>query len=151
MAQSLAKILVHLVFSTKDRHKHFHKPAHRDELHRYLGGILAQLDCQPVVVGGVEDHVHFLFALSRTLTVADLVKELKRSSAIWLKANDPQYSEFSWQSGYGIFSIAYSQIEAVRAYICNQEEHHRKMSYQDEVLTLLKKYDVPFDERYLWQ
>jgi hypothetical protein len=83
--------------------------------------------------------------------VADLVKELKRSSAIWLKANDPQYSDFSWQSGYGIFSIAFSQIEAVRTYISNQEEHHRTMSYKDEVLALLKKYDVPFDERYLWQ
>ena len=151
MAQSLAKILVHLVFSTKDRRKHFHKPTHRDELHRYLGGILSNLDCQPVIVGGVEDHVHLLFALSRTVTVADLVKELKRSSAIWLQANDPQYADFSWQSGYGIFSIAYSQIEGARAYISNQEEHHRKMSYQDEVLTLLKRYDVPFDERYLWQ
>jgi len=150
MSQSLAKILVHLVFSTKNRRKDLRDTALRAELYRYMGGILERLDCQPVVVGGVDDHVHLLFALSRTMTVAGVVKEVKRSSAIWLRAKHPEYSDFSWQSGYGVFSIAYSQIEAVKAYITNQEEHHRKMSYQDEVITLLKKYDIPFDERYLW-
>ena len=151
MSQSLAKILAHLVFSTKNRRRDLRDTALRAELHRYMGGILANLDCQPVVVGGVEDHVHLLFALSRTITVAEVVKEVKRSSSIWLRANHPGCTDFAWQSGYGIFSIAYSQIEAVRTYITNQEEHHHKMSYQDEVITLLQKYDVPFDERFLWE
>ena len=131
MPQSLAKILVHTVFSTKE-----HRPFLRDktlgeELHRYLGGVLANLDCQPVIVGGAEDHVHFLCALSRTRDAATVIKESKRGSSLWLKTKGPGLEEFAWQNGYGIFSIGYSQIEAVRNYIAKQEEHHRKMSFQD--------------------
>ena len=150
MAQSLAKILLHLVFSTKERRPFLKDQTLREELHRYLGGILTNLECQPLIIGGVEDHVHLLFAHSRTATVADGVKELKRGSTVWLKTKTPVLSEFAWQNGYGVFSIGQSQVEDVRAYIAGQKEHHRKISFQDEFRRLLQRYEIAFDERYVW-
>ena len=150
MAQSLAKILLHLVFSTKERRPFLRDQPVREALHRYLGGILAKLECQPLTIGGVEDHVHLLFAHSRTVTVADVVKELKRGSSLWVKSQGPGLSEFEWQNGYGVFSIGQSQVEDVRAYIAGQEEHHRTVSFQDEFRRLLERYQVAFDERYVW-
>jgi REP-associated tyrosine transposase len=150
MPQSLAKILVHTVFSTQERRPFLRDISLRQELHRYLGGILTHLDCQPIVVGGVEDHVHLLCALSRTSTASDTVKELKRGSALWLKSKAPALQDFAWQNGYGIFSIGFSQIESVREYILTQEEHHRKVSFQDELRLLLKRYEIAFHEKYLW-
>ena len=150
MPQSLAKILVHTVFSTKDRRPFLRDRALREELHRYLGGILANLECQPVIAGGVEDHVHLLCALSRTCTAADMVKEVKRGSSLWLKTRSADLADFAWQSGYGIFSVGFSQIEAVRKYISGQEEHHDNVSFQDEFRQLLKRYEIEFDERYVW-
>ena len=150
MAQSLAKILLHMVFSTKERQPFLRDQALREELHRYLGGILTNLECQPLIVGGVEDHVHLLFAHSRTATVADVVKELKRGSTVWLKTKSPALTEFAWQNGYGVFSIGQSQVEDVRAYIAGQEVHHRKISFQEEFHRLLQRYEIAFDERYVW-
>ena len=146
MPQSLAKILVHTVFSTKER-----RPFLRDkELHRYLGGILTNLDCQPIIAGGVEDHVHLLCALSCTCGPAEMVKEAKRGSSLWLKTRGPDLQAFAWQNGYGIFSIGFSQIQSVRDYIAGQEEHHREVSFQDEFRQLLRRYEIAFDERYVW-
>jgi putative transposase len=150
MPQSLAKILVHSVFSTKDRRPFLHDRTLRLELHHYLGGILAQLDCQPMIVGGVADHVHLLCALSRTCEPAAMIKEAKRGSSLWLKTRSPELQDFAWQNGYGIFSIAFSQIGSVRKYIAGQEEHHRKTSFQDEFRQLLRRYEIVFDERYVW-
>jgi REP element-mobilizing transposase RayT len=150
MSQSLAKILIHTVFSTKERRPFLHDRPLREELHRYLGGILSNLECQPIIVGGVEDHVHLLCALSRTCEPAELVKEAKRGSSIWLKTKSPDLHDFAWQSGYGMFSIGFSQIESVRNYIAAQEEHHRKVSFQDEFRQLLQRYEIEFDERYVW-
>jgi REP element-mobilizing transposase RayT len=148
--QSLAKILVHTVFSTKDRRPFLRDKSLRDELHRYIGGILTNLECQPVIVGGVEDHVHLLCALSRTCDAAAMVKEVKRGSSLWLKTKSSDLVDFAWQNGYGIFSIGFSQIESVRDYIARQEEHHRKVSFQDEFRELLRRYEIEFDERYVW-
>jgi len=150
MPQSLAKILVHTVFSTKDRRPFLRDKPLREELHRYLGGILANHDCQPIIIGGVEDHVHILSTFSRTGTVAEMVKEIKRASSLWLKTKSPALRDFAWQNGYGIFSIGNSQVEAVRNYIAGQEDHHRKVSFQDELRELLKKCEIEFDERYMW-
>ena len=150
MPQSLAKILVHTVFSTKDRRPFLRDSALREEMHRYLGGILSNLTCQPIIVGGVEDHVHLLCALARTCQAAEMVKEVKRGSSLWIKTKDASLSEFSWQNGYGIFSIGFSQVPSVKDYIADQEEHHRKMSFQDEFRTLLRRYQIDFDERYVW-
>jgi putative transposase len=166
MAQSLAKILLHVVFSTKERRPFLKDRLLREEVNRYLGGILTNLDCQPLIIGAVEDHVHLLFTQSRTATVADVVKELKRGSTVWLKTKLPAnetigdrvgrwkgepLTDFAWQSGYGVFSIGQSQIENVRAYIARQEEHHRKISFQEEFRRLLQRYEIGFDERYVWE
>jgi REP element-mobilizing transposase RayT len=150
MSQSLAKILVHTVFSTKDRRPLLGIKPLRDELHRCLGGILTDLECQPIIVGGVEDHVHLLCALARTRDVASMVKEVKRGSSLWLKTKSQELQDFSWQNGYGMFSIGFSQIGSVCGYIANQEEHHRKVSFTDEFRLLLKRYEIEFDERYVW-
>ena len=101
-------------------------------------------------MGGVDDHVHLLSTLARTCTAAEVVKELKRGSSLWIKTKDPRLQDFSWQNGYGMFSIGFSQIAAVKEYILGQEEHHRKMSFQEEFRALLHKYHVDFDERYVW-
>ena len=150
MPQSLAKILIHTVFSTKDRRPYLHDRALRDEMHAYLGGILSNLGCQPIIVGGVADHVHLLSTLARTSTPADMVKEIKRSSSLWVKSKSPQLQAFGWQNGYGVFSLGFSQISDVKRYIANQEEHHRKISFQDELREFLRRYEVEFDERYMW-
>ncbi len=150
MPQSLAKILVHAVFSTKERRPFLRQPALRDQLHHYLGGILKHLDCQPVSVGGVADHVHLLAALSRTIQTAEMIKELKRSSSLWIKEQDSDLRDFAWQSGYGAFSIGFSQLEEVRHYIAGQEAHHQKLTFQDEFRLFLKRYELAFDERYVW-
>jgi REP-associated tyrosine transposase len=150
MPQSLAKILVHTVFSTKQRRPFLRDRKLRIEMHAYLGGILANLDCQPIIVGGVEDHVHLLYALARTRDAATMVKEVKRGSSLWIKTKSPELRDFSWQNGYGIFSMGFSQIPEVKQYIANQEEHHRKMSFQDELRTLLQRYQIEYDEHYVW-
>lgn len=150
MSQSLAKIIVHTVFSTKERRPFLRDPALRDELHHYLGGILNNLGCQPILVGGAEDHVHILSTLARTCEAAEMVKELKRSSSLWIKTKDAGLQDFAWQKGYGIFSIGFSQITQVREYIADQEEHHGRISFQDEFRALLAKYEVDYDERYVW-
>jgi REP element-mobilizing transposase RayT len=150
MPQSVAKILVHAVWSTKERRAFLRDQALREELHHYLGGILAHLGCQPVIVGGVEDHVHLLCALSRTCEAAQMVKEAKRSSSLWLKTKGADLEGFGWQSGYGIFSIGFSQIEAVRRYIGGQAAHHRRITFQDEFRLLLRRYQIACEERYVW-
>ena len=148
--QSLAKILVHTVFSTKERRPFLRDKTLREEMHRYLGEIVTKLECQPIIAGGVEDHVHLLCTLSRTCNAADLVKELKRGSSVWVKSKRPELRDFAWQNGYGIFSVGFSQIESVQDYIAGQEEHHRKVSFQDEFRQLLGRYKIEFDERYVW-
>ena len=149
MPQSLSKILLHLVFSTKDRRPFLHDTL-RDEMHRYIGGILNRLECPPIIVGGVEDHVHVLCLLSRTCAPADMIKEVKRGSSLWLKDKTPELHDFAWQNGYGIFSIGFSQVKDVRLYIERQEEHHRKFTFQEEFRRLLKRYEVAYDEAYVW-
>jgi len=150
MPQSLAKILVHAVFSTKDRRPFLHDKILREELHRCLGGILANRDCQPIIVGGVADHVHFLATLSRTCEAAEMIKEAKRGSSLWLSTQTADLRDFAWQTGYAIFSIGFSQVVMVRNYIAGQEEHHQKVSFQDELRDFLKRYEIEFDERYVW-
>ena len=150
MSQSLAKILLHAAFSTKDRFPFLQNTAIREEMHAYLGGILENLDCHAMAVGGVSDHVHLLFSFARVETVADVIKELKRSSSAWVKTKSPAMKKFAWQSGYGVFSIGFSQTKAVQAYIAGQERRHRKLSFQDEMREFLRRYEIDFDERYVW-
>jgi len=151
MPQSLSAVYLHGVFSTKERRLFLRDVATRTELHAYLGGASRQLDCPPLIVGGVEDHVHILARFGRTITQADWIKEIKRVSSGWLKERDPaSCRDFAWQAGYGVFSVSASRLDAVREYIVTQEEHHRKSTFQDEFRALLRKHGVEWDERYVW-
>lgn len=150
MPQSLANVLVHVVFSTKQRRALLQVADLRDEMHRYLAGVSAKLECPAIIVGGAVDHIHLLAAQSRTITLADWVKELKRASSLWAKKKSRQWSLFQWQTGYGAFSVSQSQKDRVREYVRTQEDHHRRFSFQDELRKLLKKHGVAFDERYVW-
>lgn len=149
MPQSLSNILLHLIFSTKDRHPWLHTGI-RDNTHAFLAGVVRQSGCEAYRVGGVADHVHLAIGLSPTLAVANLVKELKTVSNKWLKAQDDSFQKFSWQNGYGVFSVGMSQKETLLHYIDTQEEHHRTQSFQDEYRAFLIKYSIEFDERYIW-
>ena len=150
MSQSLSAVYVHLTFSTKHRHPFLRDRNTREALHAYLGGVSKQLDCPPILVGGVEDHVHVLARLARTISQAHWIKELKRVSNPWLKEQGPEYQQFEWQGGYGIFSVSASNVEQVTAYIASQEEHHRAMTFQDELRVLFRKHNIEWDERYVW-
>jgi putative transposase len=150
MSQSLSRIYLHLVFSTKDRYPYFGNKELRDELHSYLGGVLKTLKTEPVEIGGVADHVHALILFPRTMTVAEMVKETKRASTTWVRSQKEVWKNFHWQGGYGVFSVSPSNVEDVVAYIRNQEEHHRRVTFQDEYRALLKKHAVCFDEKYVW-
>jgi len=147
MPQSLAQILVHLVFSTKNREP-FIADDIRDDLHAYIGGIVANLSGTLLKAGSVEDHIHLLVAHPRTASSAQLVEAIKTGSSKWMKNKGA--TRFHWQNGYGAFSISPSHRPALEKYIINQREHHRVTTFEDEYRTLLKKYGVAFDERYVW-
>jgi putative transposase len=150
MPQSLANVLVHIVFSTKQRYPFLSDKDVRAEMHAYLGGTCNELECPVLIVGGVADHVHILCALSRKITIAKLVGDVKRGSSKWIKTKGRMLTKFAWQNGYGVFSVGESEVERVRRYIVGQEDHHRKKTFQDEYRSFLKEYGVDFDERYVW-
>ncbi|QDU59331.1 Transposase IS200 like protein [Planctomycetes bacterium Pan216] len=150
MAQSLAKVYLHLVFSTKGRVPFLKERDVQLRLHAYLAGASGNLDSPSVTVGGVEDHVHMLCRFGRNLAIADLIRELKRQSSRWIKEEHPRLHDFQWQQGYGAFSISPSHVGALSTYIAEQEEHHRHKSFQEEFRTLCAKYGVELDERYVW-
>jgi REP element-mobilizing transposase RayT len=150
MGQSLAQIYLHIVFSTKNRRPLLQDQTIRNEMHAFLGGECKKLDCPVLRVGGNDDHVHILCRLGRTISIAELVKELKRESSQWVKTKDPSLADFYWQAGYGAFSVSPRHVEILRVYIANQEDHHRTETFQDEFRRLLKKYGIEWDERYVW-
>jgi putative transposase len=150
MPQSLSIVYIHLVFSTKERRPFLRDVHLRSMLHAQLGEISKRLDCAPILVGGVEDHIHLLARFGRTITQAEWVKELKRVSNCWMKEQDAGFAGFEWQGGYADFSVSQSNLEQVKEYIARQEEHHRKMSFQEELRTLLRKHQMECDERYVW-
>ncbi|MEQ1850213.1 MAG: IS200/IS605 family transposase [Chthoniobacteraceae bacterium] len=148
MPQSLVQIYVHLVFSTKDRTSLI--PAEiKPRLHAYLAGTFNAIDCPAVQVGGMPDHVHILFRLSRTVTISDAVKNAKVESSKWMK-EACGVRDFAWQAGYGAFSVSASNVDDVVRYIQNQEEHHEGKSFQDEFRRLLELYRVEYNEAYVW-
>ena len=150
MAQSLARLWTHLIFSTKQRFPFLNDKSVRRDMHAYLATILRTHDCETLIVGGVEDHTHSLFALSRIYPIATVVKEVKRTSSGWVKGVSPKLSSFHWQAGYAAFSVSQSNLKDVIAYIENQEEHHKHVTFQDEYRAFLRAYGVEYDERYVW-
>jgi putative transposase len=137
-------------FSTKERRPFLRDSVLRQSLHAYLGAVSKQLECPPLKVGGVEDHVHLLCRFTRTITQAEWVKEIKRVSNLWLKEQGRDYLDFQWQGGYASFSVSQSNLPEVVRYIAEQERHHRRMTFQDELRALLRKHDLEWDERYVW-
>ena len=149
MPQSLACAVMHLVFSTRNR-----VPAIdgviEPELHAYMATILKTNDSPAIKIGGTFDHLHILFNLSRTRSIANIVEEVKKDSSKWIKTKGRKYSDFFWQAGYGIFSVSQPSVNAVKNYIADQKEHHRKLTFQDEYRKMLNQCEIEFDERYVW-
>ena len=148
MSQSFAKNYIHLIFATKYR-ENIIKQTDLSELYAYITGILNHIDCPMICIGGTTNHVHVLCVLNKNMALSKMVEEVKRSSSKWIKSKDPFYRQFGWQNGYGAFSVSQSKVEIVVKYIQNQEEHHKKMLFVDELKMFLREYDVEYREEYL--
>ena len=149
MPQSLSNVLVHIVFSTKHRKPWLGKAEARAAMTGLIG-TLQNLQCPSLIVGVVEDHVHILCNLHRTMSVAKLVEELKISSSARIKKEGPELHDFHWQNGYGAFSVSQSNVEPVKHYIETQDENHRVRTFQEEFRLLLERHQISYDERYVW-
>jgi putative transposase len=149
MSQSLAKVYLHVVFSTKNRAPLL-ADSWRDELFQVLGGSANNLGCQSLIVGGHCDHVHQLLILGRTISIADAVGKIKSTSSLWVNQTRGLPAPFQWQGGYAAFSVSQSTVEAVREYIRQQPEHHKQQNFQDELRQWLRRYEIQWDERYVW-
>ena len=149
MPQSLSHVIIHLVFSTKNRAPLI-GPEIESKLHAYLASVIRDTQSECYRIGGMPDHVHCAIRLARTVSQSELVELLKRSSSKWMKTQGSNYKSFSWQRGYGCFSISRTHLDKLITYISNQAEHHRHVSFQDEYRSLCKKNGVDFDENYVW-
>ncbi len=149
MPQSHARVLIHVVFATKRRQPLIRMDTEAD-LFAYMAATLKAQGAPALLVGGTDDHVHILCSLSRTVAIADVIEEVKTGSSKWMKTRGPELRGFSWQAGYGVFSVAPDRVEAVKRYIATQREHHRKRTFQEEYLEILRAAGVTFDERYMW-
>lgn len=149
MAHTYTNLLIHALFSTKGRQPMLDAEL-KSRLLPYLAGIITNLKGRPVVINGPKEHVHLLFVLPATLALADLMEKLKANSSRWIHEEFPHRASFAWQSGYTAFSVSQSNVAAVKRYIGEQEEHHGKLTYQEEVLALLKKHGIQFDPRYVF-
>ena len=151
MAQSVARVLIHIVFSTKDRKAWLKDRGLCDELYKYMATILRdEVDSPAILINGYEDHIHALCQLSRKFSIAKVVQEAKTETSKWVKKQSPATSNFTWQAGYGAFSVSESKIPEVKDYVANQVEHHRRMSYQNEFRKLCERHGIELDERYAW-
>ena len=155
MPQSLSNLVLHLTFATKDRVRSLAYPDVRADLAGYMVGILNNIGCPSIATKVVIDHVHVLFLLSRTESVSHVVQVVKQESSAWVKGQkpelkDPYLIKFQWQAGYAVFSVSESNVAKVKAYIENQDEHHKRVTFEDEYREFLTKHGVAFDERYMW-
>jgi putative transposase len=149
MSHTHTFLATHIVFSTKDRLPMI-TPDLKPKLWAYMNGIIGNIGGKALAINGIADHAHLLVLLPPTLATAEALRALKANSSKWVHENQREQSKFAWQSGYAAFSVSKSGIKDVVRYVENQEEHHRKFSYQEELLALLHKHDIEFDERYIW-
>lgn len=149
MGQSLAQNYIHIVFSTKHREALIHPP-YEEELHSYIGGVCKALECPVLAVGGYTNHIHILCMLSKKLPLMTLVQKVKANSSKWMKTKNKNLSHFFWQDGYGAFSVNPRDVDAVINYIKNQHIHHKQKSFKEEYLAFLHKYNVDYNEQYVW-
>jgi len=150
MPQSLARVAIHIVFGTKHRRPWLDDVSLSEELYAYMATVLKANDSPAVVIGGAADHVHTLCVLSRKVTIAKLVEEMKTGPSKWIKTKGPEFRDFHWQAGYGVFSVSESKLIDVRRYIESQRQHHERMTFQDEYRQLCERHGLPVDERYAW-
>lgn len=150
MSQSLAQVVLHITFSTKQRKRLLQDKQLREALDAYVVGTLCNIHCPSIITRSVDDHIHILCNLARTVAIAQLLKEVKASSSAWVKDRVADLRDFYWQGGYGAFSVSPSNVEQVSQYIANQEEHHRKRTFQEEFRLLLERHGIAYDERYVW-
>jgi len=149
MPQSLSKVILQIVFSTKNREPWL-EPDVRPRMHAYLATVCRDLGAELVRVGGGADHVHIVTTLPRTVSQAEFIERMKKTSSKWIKALDARYRGFFWQRGYGAFSVSLSQLDTVLDYVKAQQQHHRTRTFQEEYRELLRKHGIDFDERYVW-
>lgn len=149
MAHTFTNLLIHVVFSTKDR-RPFIDAKLKPALQAYMGGIIRELNGKALAIGGTGDHVHLLVRLPPAVSVSEAMRVLKTNSSRWVHENSGAKDGFGWQGGYGAFSVSHSNVENVIRYIANQDEHHQKLTFQEEHLIFLKKHENEFDERYIW-
>ncbi len=150
MAQTLVSLMVHVIFSTKNREP-FITPEIEPELFAYVGGILKNHESRLLDAGGTADHVYLLISQSKNVSLSSLMKDVKKDSSSWLKTKGRGFRSFHWQDGYGAFSIGKSDIPELKKYIASQKEHHRKRTFQEELIAFLDEYGIAYDERYLWK
>lgn len=147
MPQSLFKVLIHVVFSTKNRADLITSDI-ENGLFGYIHGIVENNKSKLILINGTTNHVHLLISLGKLADVPELIGDIKRSSSFWIKRNGA--ADFYWQKGYGVFSIGQSQVATVTKYISNQKEHHKKIGFEDEYREFLNRYEIEYDERYMW-
>jgi putative transposase len=149
MPQSFVCLNCHIVFSTKNRVPLIHRDL-APRLYAYVGGIVDNIGGRLVAAGGMADHVHWAVSLGKTMSTADTVRTIKSNSSAWIHDTFPRMDKFAWQTGYGAFAVSYSNLDEVKRYIADQEEHHRVRTFQEEFIALLKKHNIAYDEWYLW-
>jgi len=149
MSQSLSKLYVHLIFHIKDSLLPI-KTEDKNDLYAYMGSIIKDNESIPILINGTSDHIHILCVMSKNIALAKLIEEIKRHSSRWIKTRKSYYKQFAWQGGYAGFSVSQSLHDKTKEYIQNQEEHHKRMTFQEELIAFLKEYGIEYDERYLW-
>lgn len=149
MSQSLSKLFIHIIFHTKNS-KALIRKEDKEILYSYIGSIIKDNESIPIMINGVEDHVHILCVLSKNIALAKLVEEIKRHSSRWIKTISQHYKNFAWQGGYGGFSVSSSLHNKTIEYILNQEEHHKKMTFKEDYLLFLEEYGMAYNSKYLW-
>lgn len=149
MGQSLVQNYIHIVFSTKHRQALIHPP-YEEELHAYIGATCKELECPVLIVGSYTDHIHILCMLSKKVALMTLVQKVKANSSRWIKTKDKSLENFFWQDGYGAFSVNPSEVDTVITYVKNQKEHHKNKTFKEEYRQFLEKYELDYDERYVW-
>ncbi len=150
MANTYSQIYLHVVFSVKGRQNLIHNNW-KEELHKYICGIVNGKEQKVYAIGGIADHIHILVSIKPNIAISDLVRDIKANSSKWINEKGYLVSKFQWQEGFGVFSYAQSQLDNVIAYINNQEKHHQKKTFKDEYLELLQKYNIEYDEKYLFK
>ena len=150
MAQTFTHLLTHAIFSTKER-RPLLKAEIRPRLFSYMGGTIRDLNGKALIINGTSDHVHLLISMPATITIAEMMRIVKSKSSGWVREEFSSEHAFAWQAGYGAFSVSHSNVKAVEEYIAGQEQHHKRVSFQDELLSFLRRQGIEFDERYIWK